>query len=145
MNKWLIRQIRPLTKRLTPQWAGSLVRMIESRTRGKTKEEALVNIAKLLEETITGLKRRGMAADAIAMRIDTIATVAALWIDLTFALLVASFSPAILLALCLASPLDNNLLPERRDFTFEEIKQNLLDRHWPPQRQRCDFIADSAY
>ncbi|MEG4840975.1 hypothetical protein, partial [Microcoleus sp. B9-D4] len=55
------------------------------------------------------------------------------------------FSPAILLLLCLASTLDNNLVSERRDFTFEEIKQSLLDRHWPPQRQRCDFVAASAY
>lgn len=146
MNKWLIRNIKPLTKNMAPQSAAKLVRMIESRTRGaKTRQEAEEKIQQLLAETLNGLRGRGMSTERALERIAIIGVVALTWIDLTFALLLASFSPAILLLICLASTLDSNLVPERRDFTFEEIKESLLDRHWPPQRQRCDFVAASAY
>lgn len=131
---------------MAPQAAAKLVRMIESRAKGaKTREEAAEKVKQLLADTSDGLRQRGMPPDQIQRRIEIIGVFALVWIDLTFALLRASFSPAILLLLCLAQTLDSNLVPERRDFTFEEIKQNLLDRHWPPQRQRCDFVAASAY
>ena len=146
MNKWLIRQIRPSTKHMAPQSAAKLVRMIESRTRGaKTRQEALERVAELVNQTALALRDRGLSQERIIDRIDIIVTFASNWIDLTFVLQQLSYSPAILLLICLASTLDNNLLPERRDFTFEEIKESLLDRHWPPQRQRCDFVAASAY
>ncbi|MEG5038892.1 MULTISPECIES: hypothetical protein [unclassified Microcoleus] len=146
MNKWLIRNVKPSTKNMAPQAAAKLVRMIESRTRGaKTRQEAEERIQKLLAETLNGLRGRGMSTERALERVAIIGAFALTWIDLTFALLLASFSPAILLLVCLASTLDENLVPERRDFTFEEIKQSLLDRHWPPQRQRCDFVAASAY
>ncbi|MEG4375724.1 hypothetical protein QUA67_13705 [Microcoleus sp. M2_C5] len=146
MNKWLIRQIRPSTRNMAPQSAATLVRMIASRTKGaKTRQEALERVAKLVQDTALALRDRGLSQEHIVARIEIIVSFASNWIDLTFALLLASFSPAILLLICLASTLDSNLVPERRDFTFEEIKQSLLDRHWPPQRQRCDFVAASAY
>lgn len=146
MNKWLIRQLRPSTKNMAPQSATKLVRMIEARTRGaKNREEAEGRVKQLLAETLNALQGRGMSSERALERVTVIGAFALTWIDLTFALLLASFSPAILLLICLASTLDNNLVPERRDFTFEEIKQSLLDRHWPPQRQRCDFVAPSAY
>jgi hypothetical protein len=91
-----------------------------------------------------GLSARGMSADCIFDRINIIGQFALIWIDLSFVLLLASFSPAILLLLCLASTLDSNLVVERRDFIFEEIKQSLLDQHWSPQRQRCDFVPAPA-
>ncbi|MEG4515048.1 hypothetical protein QUA81_33540 [Microcoleus sp. F6_B4] len=131
---------------MAPQSAAKLVRMIESRLRGaRTRQEAEEKLQRLLADTLNGLRERGMSPDRIMDRLAIIGAFALSWIDLTFALLLASFSPAILLLVCLASTLDNNLVPERRDFTFEEIKQSLLDRHWPPQRQRCDFVAASAY
>jgi len=131
---------------MAPHSAATLVRMIESRTKGaKTKQEAQQRIERLIAETINAFRARGMSPERIVDRITIIGQFALIWIDLTFALLLASFSPAILLLLCLATTLDSNLVPEWRDFTFEEIKQSLLDRHWPPQRQRCDFVAASAY
>lgn len=146
MNKWLIRNLKLATRKMAPQGAAKLVRMIRERTKGaKTKQEALEQVARLIEETINALRERGMAPERILDRVEIIVAFAVNWIDLTFVLLLNSLSPAILLLLCLAMTLDNNLVPERRDFTFEEIKQSLLDRHWPPQRQRCDFVAASAY
>jgi hypothetical protein len=141
MNKWLIRNLKPATKKMAPRVAAKLVRMIECRTRGaKTRQEAEKRIAELIRDTVNGLKKREMCFDSILERIEVIGAFALLWLDLTFVLVLASFSPAILLLLWLATTLDSNLVPERRDFTFEEIKQSFLDRHWPPQRQRCDFI-----
>jgi hypothetical protein len=146
MNKWLIRNLKPATKNMAPQAAAKLVRMIEFRTRNaKTRQEAEERIAGLITDTVNALQQRGMSQAHIVERVEVIAVFAIMWIDLTFALLIASFSPAILLLVCLATTLDNNLVPERRDFTFEEIKQSLWDRYWPPQRQRCDFVAASAY
>lgn len=142
MNKWLIRNLKPATKNMAPGTAASLVRMIESRTRGaKTRQEAEEKIKRLIADTINGLQQRGMSPDSILERIEIIGAFALLWLDFTFVLVLASFSPAILLLLWLATTLNSKLVPERRDFTFEEIKQGFLDRHWPPQRQRCDFIS----
>jgi len=146
MNKWLNRKLKPATKNMAPQAAARLVRMIEFRTRGaKTRQEAEEKVQRLIAETINALRERGMSPDRILERIKIIGTFALIWIDLNFVLRVASFSPAILILLCLATTLDNHLVPERRDFTFEEIKQSLLDRYWPPQRQRCDFVAAPTY
>jgi hypothetical protein len=145
MNKWLIRNLKPATKNMAPRVAAKLVRMIESRTRGaKTRQETEKRIAGLIADTVNGLQKRGMSLDNILERIEVIGAFALIWLDLTFVLVLASFSPAILLLLWLATTLDSNLVPERRDFTFEEIKQSFLDRHWPPQRQRCDFIIAPA-
>jgi hypothetical protein len=145
MNKWLIRNLKPATKNMAPQSAAKLVLMIESRTRGaKSRQEAGERIERLIAETVNALRERGMSPERILDRIKVIGHFALTWIDLTFVLLLSSFSPAILLLVCLASTLDSNLVPEQRDFTFEEIKQSLLDRHWPPQRQRCDFVAAPA-
>lgn len=145
MNKWLIRNLKPATKKMAPQAAAKLVRMIECRTRGaKTRQEAEEAITGLLADTINALQRRGMPLDSILERIKVIGAFALLWLDLSFVLVLASFSPAILLLLWLATTLDRNRVVKQRDFTFEEIKQSFLDRHWPPQRQRCDFISAPA-
>jgi len=145
MNKWLIRNLKPATRSMAPQSAAKLVRMIELYTKGaKTRQEAEEKIQRLAADTVNSLQKRGMSLDSILKRIEVIGAFALIWLDLTFALVLASFSPAILLLLWLATTLDSNLVPERRDFTFEEIKQSFLDRHWPPQRQRCDFIIAPA-
>jgi hypothetical protein len=145
MNKWLIRNLRPATRTMAPQTAAKLVRLIKDRTKGsRTQEEAQQQIKRLIIESVKRLSTDGMSPDRIFEGMSIIGHFAILWIDLSFALLLASFSPAILLRFCLASTLDNNLLPERRDFSFEGIKQTLLDRHWPPQRQRCDFVPAPA-
>lgn len=144
MNKWLIRNLKPVTRKLSAQGAARLVGMIRERIKGvKTKQEAQEQLTKLMTETVNALTQRGMAPTRIFDRIKIIGEFGLLFIDLTFILL-SSVSPAILLLLCLVTTLDNNLVPEWRDFPFEEIKQSLLDRNWPPQRQRCDFVAAPA-
>jgi hypothetical protein len=90
------------------------------------------------------LMKEGLSSEGIVEEILYIFQIGLLLIDYWLLLKDEFFSPAILLLLYLASTLDNNVAPERQNFTFEEIKQNLVDRDWPPQRQRCDFIPAPA-
>jgi hypothetical protein len=90
------------------------------------------------------LVKEGLSSEAIAEEVFHIFQIGLLLIDYWLLLRDEFFSPAILLLLYLGTTLDKNLVPERQDFTFEEIKQNLADRHWPPQRQRCDFVPAPA-
>ena len=90
------------------------------------------------------LMKEGLSTQEIAEEILHIFQIGIMAIDYWLLLEGEFFSPAILLLLCLATTLDKNLVPERQDFTFEEIKHSLADRHWPPQRQRCDFIPAPA-
>ena len=123
MNKNLLRQIKPSTKSMAPQLAASLIRMIEERTRGaKTRQEAVKRVAQFLQRTVDGLRKRGLPQEQILDRIEVIALFASNWIDLTFALLRACFSPAILLLLCLKTTLDSNLTSEQPHFTFSPPK-----------------------
>jgi hypothetical protein len=90
------------------------------------------------------LMREGLSNEEVAKEVLHIFQIGLLLIDYWLLLRDEFFSPAILLLLCLAFTLDKNLAPEYQDFTFEEIKQTLADRDWPPQRQRCDFIPAPA-
>lgn len=147
MNKCLLRHIKPLLSSLLPGIAGSLIRMFSILTRGKELQEELLQegLDLFVETVAAGLTKAGLSPERIAEQVSRVTIIGTVLIDYWILLWDEFFSPAILLLLCLASTLDNNLVPERRDFTFEEIKQSLLDRHWPPQRQRCDFVAASAY
>jgi len=123
MNKCLLRQLRPSIKNMAPQSAAALIRMINERTREtKTKEEAVEKVAELIRDTVNGLRKRGLSQEQILERVAIIALFAINWIDLTFALLRASFSPAILLLLCLTTTLNNNSTIETSRFLFESPK-----------------------
>jgi hypothetical protein len=52
----------------------------------------------------------------------------------------ASCQPKIRLLLWVWPSLHNNQVPEKINLVLEEIKFYILERYWPPQRQRCDFI-----
>jgi hypothetical protein len=103
----------------------------------------LLRVLRLL--ALRNLEKRGLPESQLLQEISKFDFITIVWLEELAALLATFFSPAILLLLFLETTLDSNKIPEQRDFTFEEIKQSLWDRHWPPQRQRCDFIAASAY
>jgi hypothetical protein len=147
MNKCLLRQLQPILRNLTQHNARKLIRAFEvvAATAGKNKERLEEGLMAFIKYTASTLRRQGASEKQVSQEITKIRIIGIAWIDKWVALWATFFSPAILLLFCLAATLDNNLVPERRDFTFEEIKQSLLGRHWPPQRQRCDFIAASAY
>jgi hypothetical protein len=114
----------------------------------RRKEHNKAFLEKRLDVFIEGLPailvKEGLSSEDIAEEIFHIFQIGLLLIDYWVLLRDEFFSPAILLLLYLATTLDNNVAPQRQSFTFEEIKQNLVDRDWPPQRQRCDFIPAPA-
>jgi hypothetical protein len=114
-------------------------------TAGKDRKLLEEGLMAFIRHTASSLRKQGVSEKQVSQEITKIGRIGITWIDRWVALWATFLSPAILLLVCLVTTLDNNLVSERRDFIFEEIKQSLLDRHWPPQRQRCDFVAASAY
>jgi hypothetical protein len=90
------------------------------------------------------LKNRRLSESQLFQEISKFEIIVSVWLKEWAALWAAFFSPAILLLIFLKTTLDGKRLPERQKFVFEGIKQLLADRHWPPQRQRCDFIPAPA-
>lgn len=146
MNKCLLRHIQPLLYVLLPRNASRLIRAFTILLKRKSFNEEFLQ--KGLDIFVDGisviLKKEGLSNLEIAEEILHIFQIGLIALDYWLLLEGEFFSPAILLLLCLKTSPDKNLVPERQDFTFEEIKQSFLDRHWPPQRQRCDFISAPA-
>ena len=146
MNKCLLRHIQPLLYILLPRNASRLIRAFTVLLREKERDEAFFQkgLDVFIAELLTILVKEGLSSEHIAEEVLHIFQIGLLLIDYWLLLRDEFFSPAILLLIYLAITLDNNVAPQRQSFTFEEIKQNLVDRDWPPQRQRCDFIPASA-
>ncbi len=147
MPKSLHQLLKKALRRKPKKYAVSLIRMLDGLiAKSRCRKELEENLKEFLAATMTALRKRGVSEDYLAQEMIVIGLAGIICSDFCQAWWLSILSPAILLLLFyLASTLDNNLVPERQDFTFEEIKQSLLDRHWPPQRQRCDFVAASAY
>jgi len=143
MNKCLLRHIQPLLYILLPRNASRLIRAFTILLRKKDGDEEFLQrgLDAFIDGLSTILTKEGLSTEDIAEEVFHIFQIGLLLIDYWVLLRDEFFSPAILLLLYLATTLDNNAAPQRQSFTFEEIKQNLVDRDWPPTRQRCDFIA----
>jgi hypothetical protein len=143
MNKCLLRHIQPLLYILLPRNASRLIHAFTILLRGKERNEEFLQrgLDAFIDGLSTILTKEGLSTEDIAEEVFHIFQIGLLLIDYWVLLRDEFFSPAILLLLYLATTLDNNAAPQRQSFTFEEIKQNLVDRDWPPTRQRCDFIA----
>ena len=146
MNKCLLRHIQPLLYILLPRNASRLIRAFTILLRGKERNEEFLQrgLDAFIDGLSTILAKEGLSTEDIAEEVFHIFQIGLLLIDYWVLLRDEFFSPAILLLLYLATTLDNNAAPQRQSFTFEEIKQNLVDRDWPPTRQRCDFITAPA-
>jgi len=147
MNKSLLRKLRPLLLSVTIQDVRHLVEVFDlletTAKKSSTRFYLVLRAFRLI--TRHRLKNRCLPESQLFQEISKFEIIVSVWLKELAALWATLFSPAILLLIFLKTTLDSKRLPERRDFTFEEIKQSLWDRHWPPQRQRCDFIAASAY
>jgi hypothetical protein len=146
MNECLLRHIQPLLYILLPRNASRLIRAFTILLRGKEYDEAFLQkgLDVFIDKLSAILVKEGLSSEEIAEELLHVFQIGLLLIDYWVLLRDEFFSPAILLLLYLATTLGNNVAPQRQSFTFEEIKQNLVDRNWPPQRQRCDFIPTPA-
>jgi len=147
MNKSLLRKLRPLLLSVTHQDVRYLIEAFDflETTAKKGSMRFMLVLRAFTLITRHRLKNRRLSESQLFQEISRFEIIVSSWLKEWAALWATFFSPAILLLIFLKTTLDSKRLPERRDFTFEEIKQSLWDRHWPPQRQRCDFIAASAY
>jgi hypothetical protein len=147
MNKSLLRKLKPFLLSVTPQDSRHLIAVFD--LLGTTAKKSWMRFTLMLRAftllTRHTLKKRGLSKSQLFQEVSKFEIIVDVWLKEWAALWATFFSPAILLLFFLRTTLDNNLVPEWQDFTFEEIKQSLWDRYWPPQRQRCDFIAASAY
>jgi hypothetical protein len=146
MNKSLLRKLRPLFLSVTPQDVCHLVEafdLLETTAKKGSMRFYLVLRAFTLI-TRHRLKNRCLSESQLFQEISKFEIIVSAWLKEWAALWATFFSPAILLLLFLERTLDSKRLPECQKFVFEEIKQVLADRHWPPQRQRCDFIPAPA-
>jgi hypothetical protein len=146
MNKCLLRHIQPLLYCLLPRNASRLIHAFTILLRGKERNEDFLQkgLDTFIDVLSAVLVEEGLSSEDIVEEVLHIFQIGLLLIDYWLLLREEFFSPAILLLLYLGTTLNKNLVPERQDFTFEEIKHNLADRHWPPQRQRCDFVTAPA-
>jgi hypothetical protein len=146
MNKSLLRKLRPLFLSVTHQDVGHLIEAFDLLEKAAKKSSIKFYLLLRAFRLITRhrLKNRSLSESQLFQDISKFKFIVSAWLKELAVLWATLFSPAILLLIFLKTTLDSKRLPERRDFTFEEIKQSLLDRHWPPQRQRCDFIPAPA-
>jgi hypothetical protein len=148
MNKSLLRKLKPFLSCVTPQGGRNLFQVFNllEATTGRNYWLRLNEVLRVfILLTRRKLNKQNVSKSQAFWEISVTKIIASVWLGEWAALRTTFFSPAILLLLFLETTLDKNLVPERQDFTFEEIKQSLWDRYWPPQRQRCDFVAASAY
>jgi len=147
MNKCLLRQLKPFLLSVTPQDARQLIEVFDSIATavGKNWERLYEELRVFFKCLRRALRKQGVPGIEVSREISNIGRIAIAWLAHWAVLWETFLSPAILLLLFLETTLDSNLVPEPQNFVFEEIKQSLWDRYWPPQRQRCDFIAASAY
>lgn len=131
---------------LAPKEAAEIVCIIKDLLgRCKNYSEGRTRRIQFLIRLLHWCKSSGLPSQFVNDFVKFFADLTGVWVLMSHVVALSSISPKILLWLCLASTLDSNLLPEPQAFIFEEIKEELQDRHWPPQRQRCDSIPASAY
>jgi len=147
MNKYLLRQLKPFLLSVTPQDASHLIEVFDSIAAavGKNWERIYEELKVFFKCLRRALRKQGVANIEISRQISDIGRIAIAWLANWAVLWETFLSPDFCCFQFLETTLNNNQTSERRDFTFEEIKESLWDRYWPPQRQRCDFIAASAY
>jgi hypothetical protein len=146
MNKSLLRKLKPLLISVTHEDVRHLIGSFDvlETTAKKSSMRFMLVLRAFSLITRHRLKNRGLSESQLFQEISKFKSIVSVWLREWAALWATFFSPAILLLIFLKTTLDGKRLPERQKFVFEEIKQVLADRHWPPQRQRCDFIPAPA-
>jgi hypothetical protein len=146
MNKSLLRKLRPLLLGVTHQDVRYLIEAFDflETTAKKSSMRFYLVLRAFTLITRHRLKNCGLSKSQLFQETSKFEIIVSAWLKEWAALWETFFSPAILLLFFLETTLDSKRLPECQKFVFEEIKQILADRHWPPQRQRCDFVPIPA-
>jgi hypothetical protein len=142
MNKWLLRILRQVTKRIKPAFSAWLIRTIATQAkRARNLRELGREIRFWGKWTAFDWQQKGKASEqSIRNFVKAVKQLAEIWTFVFTELWKASRQGGIQLWRWLRLSLRNNQLPERVDLVIKEVKCRLLDKYWPPQRQRCDSV-----
>ncbi|MEG4121859.1 hypothetical protein QUA43_30880 [Microcoleus sp. N9_B4] len=143
MNKWLLRLLRQTTKKVRPTFSALLIREIGDRAKRARNQRDFVGKIKIYANwTARSLQQTGrIAKKAIANFVKAVKMLAEIWTFVVKAVSEASCQPRIRLLRWLKPSLRNNQVSEKIDLVLEEVKCRLIEKYWPPTRQRCDSIA----
>jgi hypothetical protein len=146
MNKWLLRILRQVTKKRSPTLSAWLIRTIATKAkRARNFHEVGKRIRSWGKWTALGWRQKGKISEqTIRNFVKAVNQLAEIWTFVFTELWKASCQPGIQLWKWLKPSLHNNQLPERVDLVVKEVKCRLLEKYWPPQRQRCDFVPAPA-
>lgn len=142
MNKWLLRILRQVTKKIRPTLSAWLIRTIATKAkRARNLRDLGKKIRSWGKWTAFGWQQnRKVSKETIRNFVKAVKQLAEIWTFVFTELWKASRQTVIQLLKWLKPSLHNNQLPERIDLVVKEVKCRLLDKYWPPQRQRCDFV-----
>jgi hypothetical protein len=146
MNKWLLRILRQVTKRMRPELSAWLIRTIATKAkRARNLRDLGKKIRMWGKWTAFGWLQEGeVSKETIRNFVKAVKQLAEIWTFVFTELWKASRQAVIQLLRWLKPSLHNNQLPERVDLVVKEVKCRLLDKYWPPHRQRCDFVPALA-
>jgi hypothetical protein len=146
MNKWLLRLLRQATKKVRPKFSALLIREIATRAgRARNQRAFKTKIRIYANWTARSLDQEGrIAKTAIRNFVKAVKILAEIWSFVVEALLRASRQPRIRLLFWLKLFLRRHQVSQKRELLFQEVKCQLIEEYWPPQRQRCDFIPAPA-
>jgi hypothetical protein len=146
MNKWLLRILRQVTKRIRPALSAWLIRTIATKAkRARNLRELGMKIRLWGKWTAFGWQQKGEVSEqSIRNFVKAVKQLAEIWTFVFTELWKASRQTVIQLVGWLKPSLHNNQLPERIELVVKEVKCRLLEKYWPPQRQRCDSVSAPA-
>lgn len=146
MNKWLLRLLKQVTKKVKPKTSAWLIREIADRAKRARNQRAFTKKIKIFAKwTAYGMRQRGqMTKTAIANFVKAVNVLAEIWTSVASALSRDSRQPRIRLLFWLKPFLHRNRVSQRIELLFQEVKCRLIEEYWPPTRQRCDSITAPA-
>jgi hypothetical protein len=146
MNKWLLRILRQVTAKIRPKLSAWLIRTIATKAkRARNLRDLGKKIRSWGKWTAFDWQQKGeVSKEAIRNFVKAVKQLAEIWTFVFTELWKASRQIVIQLLRWLKPSLHNNQLPESVDLVIKEVKCRLLDKYWPPQRQRCDSVPALA-
>lgn len=134
MQKSLLRHLRRALRKAAPAYSAKLVRILGEMVDGASNRQQLESeLRRFIAYVISGLRKRGLPEDYIFSQAAIVATAGLICADHYQAMWLMLAASVKLSKEQLKSTLHKNLIPEKIDLVFEQIKYSLWDRWWSEQ------------
>jgi hypothetical protein len=146
MHKRLLRLLKQATEKVRSKTSAWLIRTIAEKAAGARNQHDLEKIIlRFSFGTTENLEGKGQTPEEIiAEFLEVVNVLRDAW-AFAFAQWWESFRRSIISVLNWLKPsLHNVQIIARIDLVLEKVKCRLIEKYWPPSRQRCDFIAAPA-